>query len=228
MSNELTPFKVKNLPVVSQQTLEAVDDVSQSQDFLPRIQLITKGKYVDMQKIPPGHWGIPLKGDDITDLGESVDLLPFAARSKALDVSDKEAIVAVYDVEDPEFQRIRTAPKNTGCMWGPSFLVLERSTGKLYELFLGNKSGRAEAGKMKPFLPVEGRPYPLPCTVNIRYKKGKDYGWHVPVIIKCSEPFDPEKCVPPEKVLKEIEKFMHPEEGTKKAEEATTKNRRAR
>ena len=228
MSKELTPFKVNNLPVVADDVMDQVDSVSQAAEFLPRIQLITKGKYVDTGKIAPGHWGVPQTGgEEIIDLGEVIDVIPLAARPKALDVSDKDAIIAVYDVNDPEYQRIKNAPKNSGCMYGPSFLVLERNTGKLYELFFGNKSGRSEAGKMKPFLPTASNPAPSPCTLEIRYKKGKDFGWHVPVIKRCSEPFDPANCPDDDTIHREIEKFMNPESGVQKVQEEET-NERAR
>ncbi len=231
MSNELVPFKV-NLPAVSKEQLSALDEVAKGADFLSRIQLITKGKYVDTGKIAPGHWGVPLPGgEEIEDLGESIDIVPWAVRPKALDMADKEAIVAVYDTKDPEFQRIKNAPKNTGCMWGPSFLILERSTGKLYELFFGNKSGRNEAGKLKPFLPTEANnSQPSPATLNIRYKKTPDYGWHVPVVVKCSEAFDLDNIqVTPEQLIEEREKFLNPPKGAEKVpEEEKTTQKRAR
>ena len=216
MANELVPFKV-NLPSTAlAQNIETLDEVAKGTDFLPRIQLVTKGKYVDEGKIKPGRWGVPLPGgDDIEDLGDKIDIVPFVYRPKALDVSDRDAIVSVYDVEDPEFQRIKSAPKNSGCMWGPSFLVLERSTGKLYELFFGNKSGRNEAGKLKPFLLEQA-----PASLSIRYKKTPEYGWHVPVITKCSEPFDAATIkVTPEDIEGEIEKFLNPEKGAEKVDE---------
>ena len=160
--NALTPFTGCNLPAVSTEKLDALDDVSQATEFLPRIQLITKGKYVDTGKIAPGHWGVPQPGgEDIIDLGDKIDVIPMDGRTKALDVSDKENIISVYDGKDPEFQRIKNAPKNTGCMWGPSYLVIERSTGKLYELYFSNKSGRQEANKIKPFLVSR-----TPCTLG--------------------------------------------------------------
>lgn len=229
--NELVPFKV-NLPVVTEDQLATLDEVAKGSDFLSRVQLITKGKYVDTGKIGPGHWGVPLPGgEEIDDLGASIDVIPWAVRPKALDMSDKEAIVTVYDTSDPEFQRIKNAPKNTGCMWGPSFLVLERSTGKMYELFFGNKSGRNEAGKMKPFLPTkENGGVPKPATLNIRYKKTPEFGWHVPVIVKCSEEFDPAGIqVTPDRVLEEREKFLNPPKGAEKVpEEEQAKQKRAR
>jgi len=207
--NALTPFTGCNLPAVSTEKLDALDDVSQATEFLPRIQLITKGKYVDTGKIAPGHWGVPQPGgEDIIDLGDKIDVIPMDGRTKALDVSDKENIISVYDGKDPEFQRIKNAPKNTGCMWGPSYLVIERSTGKLYELYFSNKSGRQEANKIKPFLVSR-----TPCTLGIRYKKGPDYGWHVPVVTKCSEPFASESVPPIEKINEEIEKFNNPQKG---------------
>jgi len=208
---ELAVFKPQ-LPAVSKEELAELTEVSKGSDHLPRIQLITKGKYVDTGKISPGRWGIPQPGgDEITDLGETIDVVPLAFRAKALDVADREAIIAVYNTKDPEFQRIKNAPKNTGCMWGPSFLVVERTTGKMYEIFFGNASGRNEAGKLTPFY-QKG----LPATLGIRYKKGKEYGWHVPVITKCSEPFDPANCPTQDEMDEEKKKFKNPKEGVQK------------
>lgn len=230
--NELVPFKV-NLPAVSNQQMEDFNEVAKSSEFLSRIQLITKGKYVDQGKIPPGRWGVPQAGgEEIEDLGAAIDIIPFAVRPKSLDVSDREAIISSYDIKSDEFQRIKAAPKNTGCMWGPSFLVLERSTGKLYELFFGNKSGRQEASKLRSFLPTEANEgMPSTASISIRYKQAKDYGWHVPVVKKCSEPFDPDNVkVSPEDIQKEIEKFLNPDEGVEKVseEEQEVQNKRAR
>jgi hypothetical protein len=212
MSNALVPLQV-SLPVVSNEQLESLEEVAKATNFLARIQLISKGQYVDTGKIGAGRWGIPLPGgEEIEDLGEVIDVVPFCYRPKAMDVSDREAIIVNYDPTSDEFKRIQTAPKNTGCMWGPSFFVLERSTGKLYELFFGNKSGRAEAGKLKNFLPTEAnKGQAAPARLSIRYKKGKDFGWHVPVITKCSEPFTKESIkVTGEQIQEEREKFLNP------------------
>ena len=206
MSTDIVPFSVDQLPAVSEERLAATEVVASETSFLPRLQLISKGKYVDTGKITPGRWGAPA-GDEITDLGETIDVLPLSVRTKALDVSDRDNIIAVYDETSDEFQRIKKAPKNTGCMWGLSYLVLERQTQKLYELFFGNASGRAEAPKLKAFLPREGRP-PRVATLGIKYKKTKDYGWHVPVVNKCSEPIEGGPAMPA--VIKAIETFNNP------------------
>jgi hypothetical protein len=202
MGNELIPFNTDQLPSVELATEEELQELTKGTDFLQRIQLVTKGKYVDNGKIAPGRYGVPQTGgEEILDLGPEIDILPLAVRAKALDMRDREAIIAVYDMSLPEFDNIKTIAEsgpNSGCMWGPSYLVIERSTGTFYEYFMGNKSGRQESGKLRPFLPVSRKkaeaigeePHgPIPCTLKNRYIQRATYGWHVPIVTKCSEPF---------------------------------------
>ena len=222
MANDIVPFTVAQLPEVSDEQINALEKVSTGGGFLQRLQLISKGKYVDTGKCAPGRWGIPV-GDECTDLGPEVDIMPLAVRDKALDVSDRENILSVYDKNSDEFQRIKNAPKNTGCMWGRSFLVLERKTEALYELYFGNASGRAEAPKVEPYLPRPKSPASA-LTLKIKYKKGKDFAWHVPVVVDCSEPITggPDMA----EVVKQIEKFNNPDEGPEVSVEP--ENKRAR
>lgn len=215
--NELIPFNADQLPSVELATDDQLTELTKGTDFLQRIQLITKGKYVDTGKISPGRYGVPQTGgEEILDLGAEIDVLPLVVRAKALDMRDRDAIIAVYDMALPEFERIKllSAEQNSSCMWGPSFLVIERVTGNFYEFFMGNKSARQESGKLLPFLPVSQakaeatgeEPHgPLPCTLKNRYIQRRDYGWHVPVVTKCSEPF---ASLPPMDCIRaEVEKF---------------------
>jgi len=201
MSKDLIPFNADQLPSVELATDDQLKELTKGTDFLQRLQLVTKGKYVDTSKIKPGRYGVPQPGGkEIIDLGEEIDILPLAVRAKALDMRDRDAIIAVYDMNLPEFERIKTlaAETNSGCLWGPSFLIVERGTGEVYEYFMGNKSARQESGKLRPFLPLSSEkaealgeePHgPIPCTLKCRYIQRTDYGWHVPVVTKCSEPF---------------------------------------
>lgn len=219
MTKDLIPFNADQLPSVDLTTEDELKELTTGTDFLQRIQLVTKGKFVDTQKIAPGRYGVPQPGgEDILDLTEKIDILPLAVRAKALDMSDRDAIVAVYDMNLPEFDRIKTASAeaNSNCMWGPSFLVVERSTGNFYEYFMGNKSARQESGKLRPFLPlsreraelVGAEPHgPIPCTLQCRYVTRPDYGWHVPVVTKCSEPFTKKELPDMEKIREEVAKF---------------------
>ena len=219
MTKDLIPFNADQLPSVDLTTDDELKELTTGTDFLQRIQLVTKGKFVDTQKIAPGRYGVPQPGgDEILDLTEKIDILPLAVRAKALDMSDRDAIVAVYDMNLPEFDRIKEASKeqNSNCMWGPSFLVVERSTGNFYEYFMGNKSARQESGKLRPFLPLSRdraeaagtEPHgPVPCTLQCRYVTRPDYGWHVPVVTKCSEPFTEKELPDMKKIREEVAKF---------------------
>jgi len=220
MSNELVKVDYSLLPSTQVGTDAAFDDLAKGGDFLARLQLYTKGKAIDKGLIKPGHYGIPVSEDEITDLGESIDLLVMGRRPKAIDMTDKEAIIVVHDNDSPEFQRIaaQSAEKESHCMYGPSFLVFERSTGKFYEYFCGSKSTRTEAKKIYPFMPItqadiESRklvgvePHgPLPMTLKSRYVEKGSFSWHVPVVQKCSTPFKNEPSL--EVLLKELNRFF--------------------
>ena len=107
MTKDLIPFNADQLPSVDLTTDDELKELTTGTDFLQRIQLVTKGKFVDTQKIAPGRYGVPQPGgDDILDLTEQIDILPLAVRAKALDMGDRDAIIAVYDMNLPEFDRI--------------------------------------------------------------------------------------------------------------------------
>ena len=215
MSNALTiAASLTNLPSTE------VTDLSKYKEttFLPRVQLVTKGKYVDKGLISPGHYGVPLGEDEIEDLGAAIDVLPLAVRDKALDTTHDPPL-AVFDTSDPVYQDIeeRAGQKDSGCMFGPSFLFLERNTGKFYEFFCGNKSGRMEAGNIGQYLPVseaqaekfDVEPHgPLPCTLRAKYIERPRYSWHAPKVGKCSTPIT--NLPPVERIVEEINKFINP------------------
>lgn len=187
--------------------------------FLQRIQLVTKGKYVDKGLIAPGHYGVPISDDEIIDLGATIDVLPISVRNKALDTTT-DPPTAVFDKEDEVYQDIeeRAGQKDSGCMYGPSFLLFERNTAKLYEYFCGNKSARMIAGDFKALLPVSEEKAakfgleahgPLPCTLRAKYIEKPRYSWHAPEVGKCSTPIT--NLPDGDEILKEVIKFINPE-----------------
>jgi len=216
MSNALMAATLTNLPSTS------VVDFSKygaESNFLPRLQLVTKGKFVDKGLIAPGHYGVPTGDDGIIDLGDSIDVLAFACRNKALDTTS-EPPLAVFDEEDEVYQEIvdRAGEKDSGCMWGPSFLLFERNTGVFYEFFCGNKSARMESGLMGAHLPVTEEDAerkgvepadPIPFTLRAKYIERPRYSWHAPQVGKCSAPITNLPDI--ESIIEEIVKFMNPE-----------------
>lgn len=234
--NELVALDLTQLPSTQVGADDSVyDELAKGQDFLGRLQLYTKGKAIDKGLIRPGHYGIPESDEDIIDLGDAIDLLVLARRPKALDMSDKEAIIVSYNNESQEFKRIaaKSMEKESNCMYGPSFLVFERTSGRFLEFFAGSKSTRSEAKKVYPFLPLtaadiqargltEVEPHgPLPMTLKSKLVEKGSWSWHVPVVVKCSVPFD---NLPADKAIQEIVKFVSPkEDGVERVAEGSEK-----
>lgn len=219
-NTNLVAVNLENLPSTQLGTDQDFAEISRGGDFLGRLQLFSKGKLINRGLISPGHWGVP-EGDEVIDLGSSVDLLVFAKRPKALDLSDKEAVVMNYDPSSDEFQRIQnqSSERDSGCMFGPSFLVFERSTKRFLEFFCGTKSFRPEGKKIFPFMPltpadiqakgIDAEPHgPIPFTMKTRLVETKSYSWHVPVIVKCSTPFT--EVPPTDMIIKEMKSFISP------------------
>lgn len=231
MSTEIaktdTPLQ---LPAVTQDGLNALTEMTKSsKGFLSRVQLYTKGKAINHGLVMPGEYGIAESEDDITRLGKTMDVVPLAWRPKALDISDRDDIKTSYDAKSAEFQRIKdeASTKDSGCMFGPSFLLYERSSGRFLEWFCNNESARNAAGKVSGFLPQTDKP-PAAMTVGSRVAEKKSYSWHVPTITECSTPITlPDS----ETVMREVERFLNPpaaQSETASAEEVAQTNRRAR
>jgi len=217
----LVPVDFTQLPSTQIGSDDAFDELAKGGDFLARLQLCSKDKYVIGGMIGPGHWGIPESAESIVDLGKSIDVVPFARRPKAVDLNDKDAIITVYDMESDEFKRIaaKSMQQNSKCMYGPSFLVYERSSCRYLEWFCGSKSTRSEAKKVYPYLALTAEDIEkrgingvephgaLPFTLNNKLVEKRDFKWHAPVVVPCSTPFD---AIPMKKIVFEMERFLNP------------------
>ena len=218
MKTELATLDLNQLPSTQLGSDESFMELAKGGDFLSYVKLFTKGKAIDTGKITPGHWGIPEADEAITDLGDSIDVLPLARRPKALDVSDKSAIIVSYDNQSDAFKDIqaKSTMPNSGCQHGVSFLVFEKTTGQFLEVYFGNKSSRPEAKKLYPFLPLmaadivrrelDVEPHgPLPVTLKSRFAENNKGTWHTPVVVKSLTPISLPST---EVVVKEITKFL--------------------
>jgi len=244
-STELSTVTLDQLPAVGVNAAsDLIGDLTKSNEFFDRIQLFSKGGAIDRDLIRPGHYGVPSGEDSIKDLGVEIDLLPLVCRAKALDLSDRDAIVTNYDPTSSAFKEIqeKASIQNSGCMYGLTFLVFERSAGRFYELFCGvNKSMRMESDKIASFLPlpedaakrleekkgVRVEPHgPMPCTLKAKYVTKRNFGWHVPICVQCSTPFT--NLPPVDRIQAEIEKFMNLANTEVEKVEETTGSKRAR
>ena len=221
----LIPVNLEQLPSTQLGTDDQFAELAKSADFRGRLQLFTKGKAVNRKLVGPGNYGIPESDEKVQDLGDAIHIIPLARRPKAIDLTDPEAIIVSYDPNSEEFKRIAATSleKESHCMYGPSFLVYERSQGRFLEFFCGNKSARNEAKNIYPYLPLTQADIdakaargedvsnlsshgPIPLMLTSRLVEKGTYSWHVPVVGKSDVKFH--KLPTHEQVVKEMTAFV--------------------
>ncbi len=227
MSNELALNELFAGGAVVSRTADdfkEMERMSQGTDFLRRIQLYSKGPNIDRGLIGGGHFGVPMSKTEITDLSAAIDLLIIERRPKAIDMSDTDNLIITYDSTSEEFRRIEeaSATRDSGCCFGPSYLVYERTTGKFYEFFCGSKSARIESSNINAYLPVtpemikagatkeEEVRGPKPCTLRAELVDNGRFTWHVAKPEDCLTPFELLPTL--DDLNKEVAKFLTPDE----------------
>jgi len=179
---------------------DAFDKTTSSGKFLPRVQLMTSNtKKCKDGKFPINHYAL-VDGSSYIDIGTEVDMIVIAWRPKALDTGNQ--IIAVYDPEHSEFQRIQDEAdeKDSNCMFGPEYLVYVPEREKFATFFFGNKSARKEAANMKSQM-HKG------ATAKSAHLSNKNHDWWSILIVACSSPMGaPEQ----EDILAQLENFNNP------------------
>jgi len=224
----------------SPEELAQLNKLSNSSQYLQRIQLFGKGGAVDKDLIGKGHFGVPKAEDDILDLGDSIDLLVIARKAKALDTSVSPPVEST-DPTSAEFQRIEDRAENvpnSRCMYGPTYLVYERSTNTFYEYFCGNKSSRIASTTINDYLPVsqamidagmsdeEAPRGPKPMCLKSRFSENDKGTWFSP---KAEDSLTPFKKLPTlDEIKEEVDKFLKKDTGPEAVAEDEVKVKRKR
>ena len=197
---ELATFDPTQLPSTQLGSDEAFEELCKGGDYLRYVQLSNGCKYCKKGLIMPGHWGVPA-GEEIVDLTNSMDVLVFAKRNKAVDMTDKKNLVISYDFDSDSFQSIKaqTSEKGSACKCGPEFLIYERTTKQFYTLFLGGKSAAPKAPLIVPFMLLtqadaakgtEKAHLALPVTLGTKFVERGDFAYYEPTVRKCSTPIE--------------------------------------
>lgn len=188
-------------------TPELFQRMSSPGDYLPRLQLCGGTSLIVKEcKIPVAHWASILKEDQFTDLGAEVDIIPLAWRAKAMEIGDDQ-IINLYDPgpkDNPnkDFQAIQLKSdiRDSGCMFGPEFLVWIPKIKIYATYFMNNKTARRESPKV---LAQIGKA----STLKAHFIKTAKYSWHGPVCTPCSTPLVEPDMV---EVKKQQDKFNNP------------------
>lgn len=240
MSKELIPAAVlANVPAQLGDDSD-FQDLAKGGDFLRRLQLVSKGKYVDSGQVKPGNFAVIIDGETAQDLGATIDVMVISRRPKAIDMSDKAQIVVSYDKSSELFQEIaaKSVEKDSSCQYGASFLIIERRTGGLYEFFCGSISTRREVATISAYMSItkeqivarelkDVEPHgPLPLTLTSKHIT-KKWSYFVPEVHDCSTPFTAKQIPAEEVIVKEMDKFVNPPKDETKVVK-NDGNRRAR
>lgn len=198
---------------------EIFKEATKAGDYLPRLQLLTSNSNVCKDGgFPINHFAI-VRDQNHQDVGSSIDILVIAWRAKAMEIG--EVILTSYDTKDETFKSIqdRADVKDSGCMFGPEFLVWVPSAETFATFFMASKSMRREAPNVRSYLQKAATLKPTKIETT-------KYTWFSPSVHPCSSVFD----IPAEEdLLKEYEKFMNPPaQEIEKAPESDSGTERAR
>lgn len=204
---------------------DVLDLVQKSSSFMPRVQLcISRSKICEAGKFPVNHFAV-IQGDDYTDLGTTVDMAVFAWRPKAMQILEK-SIVVCYDPKVTEtvvdgrvtksatglFKEIadRSSIKDSGCMFGPEYLVWIPKVKQFATMYFGSTTMRNESGNMTKIM--QGNRLATATSRLIETKTGRTY---TSTVIKGC--FNPMELPDASAIEAEVRTFLTPPE---KAQEA--------
>lgn len=172
--------------------------------YLPRLMIYgSNSDAVKEEKIPAIGYALVEGKDNFTYLGKDVDVLNISRRPKALEMGD--SVIANHNIHSDEFKRIKNRAdneKDSGCMYGPEFLVWVPSLQKFATFLMGSKTARNEAPKMLALLRK-------PVTLKTKLFSNASYKWHGSEVFPCSTPFDmPDQA----ELFEKVTDFNNPKE----------------
>lgn len=186
-------------------SMDTFHEIAKAEGFLSRLQLFSgKSKQVERGIIASGHWGVPVSDDEVIDLGTEVNVLILTWRPKALRMTT-DKVFSYFDIKNPEFQKVQveSGESDSGCMFGPEFLVWVPQLSQFLGFYCGSKTARRESNRIVTLL---GKA----ATLRSKVIESGKYVWLGPVVIPFSGPLSP---LPTEDALKqEYEKFLHPKD----------------
>jgi hypothetical protein len=190
------------LIAVDQTQNDTALSVASAGTFLPRIKLCQgQAKEVNQRKVARGgNFALVVTKEEVIDLGEEVVMVVCAGRAKALETGDM--ILTNFDPKSPEFKRIEleSKDKDSGCMFGPEYLVWLPEHKMLATLFLCSPTARREGAAVHARL---GRG----ALLTSKLIETEKYSWFGPV---CKDYTSPIAELPnPTDLQEAIERFRN-------------------
>lgn len=197
MTNTLIPTSA-----VPQSDTTAIASVSKNKEYLPRIKLCgSQAGECQRGQVGIGNYALIKSREDVTDIGDNLDVIVVAGRAKAFQLSDPP--IQAFDTDSDLFKDLveESTKKDSEAMYGPEFLLYLAEYELFVTYFLCNPTGR----KVAPNIAARMNNSANLSSILIQNKK-KGYQWHGPVIKDCGAPLE----VPDLKVIAEVAtKFLN-------------------
>lgn len=206
------------LIAVDQSQNDTALSVASAGTFLPRIKLCQgQAKEVNQRKVARGGcFALVVSKEEVIDLGEEVVMVVAAGRAKALETGDM--ILTNFDPKSPEFKRIEaeSKDKDSGCMYGPEYLVWLPEQKTLATLFLCSPTARREGAAVHARL---GRG----ALLTSKLIETEKYSWFGPV---CKDYTSPIVDLPnPTELAEAVDRFRNERSSEVRAVDSTEGDR---
>jgi len=147
--------------------------VASTSKFFKRVQVYSgKSAAVNEGIIGVGHFGIKGAGEDvIDDLDKSFDALVCAGKPKAMSING-DMILSYFEEDSDPYKDIidKSEIKDSGCMYGPEFLLWNPSRG-FFTFFMSSKTLRKDSKSVFSRLRKA-------ANFETRLIKANNYSWH--------------------------------------------------
>ena len=165
--------------------VDTFNELAKATGFLPRFQLFgANSDAVKMGKMTMAHYALVYGKDQYEDLGSEVNVFPISWRPRAMDLSG-ESPISYFNPKTQEFQQIqaRSEEPNSGCVFGPEFLIYVPKASKFATYFMASKTSRRQAPDFRALI---GKG----ATLRVQLIQTQKYTWHGPVVSVCSIQLD--------------------------------------
>lgn len=162
--------------------------VMSASDFFPRLQLIQPAsKAIGRKQVKSaGVYSLTKGKDEVEDLGDTVNIVVCAVRAKAL--RTKGMLMSIFDPKDDEFAKIKNESrvKNSGCMWGPEFLLYlpdyDGGEGLFATFFMSSPTQRRSSKSVNARIRNK-------ATLTSKFIEDEEHGWYATECNDCVEAF---------------------------------------
>lgn len=152
--NELVKVEEMDFSIQPEgQTKKDLDALSGSK-YLPRVQLTDSNSKLCKEKgVKVGTFLLIRSNDSYDDLTNTFDAIIFARRAKAVRMS-QAGIFSFFDPKHEEFQKImeKSEERDSGCFYGPEYLMWLKSNKAWVTLLCGSKTARRSSADLNTIL----------------------------------------------------------------------------